>query len=241
MFRRNRPAPTTVMSIDATPNQTIYVSNLYEKLSKDELRKSLHAVFSQFGKILDIVCMKSYRLRGQAWVVFAEMPSATNALRLMQGFPFYDKPMKIAYARTKSDAVAKLDGTFVPRDKSETARVNKEKRDELLRRAEVRKGGSLTGQAVPVASTAAAVGPEVTEPPHNILFVQNLPPAASQAMITMLFEQFPGFKEVRMVEIRPGIAFAEFGNEMESSVALDGLQGFKITPECSMRVSYAKK
>ena len=58
----HQPAPpttsTVVMSIDATPNQTIYVSNLYEKLSKDELRKSLHAVFSQFGKILDIVCMK---------------------------------------------------------------------------------------------------------------------------------------------------------------------------------------
>ena len=60
-------------------------------------------------------------------------------------------------------------------------------------------------------------------------------------MVSMLVQQFPGYKEVRMVEQKPGIAFVEFGNEMESSVALDGLQGFKITPECSMRVSYAKK
>ncbi|QDZ22914.1 U1 small nuclear ribonucleoprotein A [Chloropicon primus] len=231
------------MSIDGSlPNQTVYVSNLYEKLSKDELRKSLHAVFSQFGKILDIVCMKNYRLRGQAWVVFEDITSATNALRLMQGFPFYDKPMKIAYAKTKSDAVAKLDGTYVSRDKAETARVNKEKREALQKRAAMRKGGSRPDQQAPFAAGAALAGTlDSEEPPHNILFVQNLPPATSQAMIAMLFEQFPGFKEVRMVETRPGIAFVEFGNEMESSVALSGLQGFQITKENSMRVSYAKK
>ena len=44
-----------------------------------------------------------------------------------------------------------------------------------------------------------------------------------------------------MVESRPGIAFVEFSNEMESSVALNGLQGFKITQDNSMKVSYAKR
>lgn len=32
-------------------------------------------------------------MRGQAFVVFKDIASATNALRSMQGFPFYDKPM----------------------------------------------------------------------------------------------------------------------------------------------------
>lgn len=32
-------------------------------------------------------------MRGQAFVVFKDISSATNALRSMQGFPFYDKPM----------------------------------------------------------------------------------------------------------------------------------------------------
>ena len=97
---------------DLPPNQTIYVSNLYERLKKDELKQALYAAFTQFGKILDVVVMKTYRLRGQAWVVFEDVPAATNALRLMQGFPFYDKPMRIAYAKGKSDVVAKADGTF---------------------------------------------------------------------------------------------------------------------------------
>ena len=58
-----------------------------------DLKKSLYAIFSQFGKILDVVAMKTYRLRGQAWVVFADIKSAADALRCMQGFPFFDKPM----------------------------------------------------------------------------------------------------------------------------------------------------
>lgn len=35
-----------------------------------ELKKSLYAIFSQFGPILDIVAMKTLKMRGQAFVVF---------------------------------------------------------------------------------------------------------------------------------------------------------------------------
>lgn len=58
-----------------------------------ELKKSLFAVFSQFGKILEVLAFKTLKHKGQAWVVFEDVSSATNALRQMQGFPFYDKPM----------------------------------------------------------------------------------------------------------------------------------------------------
>ena len=58
-----------------------------------ELKKSLYAIFSQFGQILDIVALKSLKMRGQAFVIFKDINSGTNALRSMQGFPFYDKPM----------------------------------------------------------------------------------------------------------------------------------------------------
>ena len=58
-----------------------------------ELKKSLHAVFSQFGKILDVLAFKTLKHKGQAWVIFEDVNSAINALRRMQGFPFYDKEM----------------------------------------------------------------------------------------------------------------------------------------------------
>ncbi|PKU66503.1 U1 small nuclear ribonucleoprotein A [Dendrobium catenatum] len=63
----------------------------YSILTK--LKKSLHAVFSQFGKILEVLAFKTLKHKGQAWVVFEDVASATEALKRMQGFPFYDKPM----------------------------------------------------------------------------------------------------------------------------------------------------
>lgn len=58
-----------------------------------EMKRSLYALFSQFGQIIDIVALKTMKMRGQAFVVFKELAAATNALRQLQGFPFYNKPM----------------------------------------------------------------------------------------------------------------------------------------------------
>uniref|UniRef100_A0A8C1DTF8 Small nuclear ribonucleoprotein polypeptide A n=2 Tax=Cyprinus carpio TaxID=7962 RepID=A0A8C1DTF8_CYPCA len=76
-------------------NHTIYINNLNEKIKKDELKKSLYAIFSQFGQILDILVSPTLKMRGQAFVIFKEVNSASSALRSMQGFPFYDKPMAV--------------------------------------------------------------------------------------------------------------------------------------------------
>lgn len=103
--------------MDIRPNHTIYINNLNEKIKKDELKKSLYAIFSQFGQIMDIVALKTLKMRGQAFVIFKEIASATNALRTMQGFPFYDKPMRIGYSKTDSDIIAKIKGTFKERPK----------------------------------------------------------------------------------------------------------------------------
>ena len=89
---------------DVPPSQTLYINNLNEKIKKDALKKSLYSSMSQYGKVLDIVACRGLKLRGQAWVVFADVAASTNAMRQMQGFPFYDKPMRLSYAKTKSDA-----------------------------------------------------------------------------------------------------------------------------------------
>src|SRR5262249_14274478 len=83
-----------------------------------ELKKSLYAIFTQFGSIVDIIASKTLKMRGQAFVVFNEIQSASNALRSMQGFPFYDKPMRIQYAKNDSDIISKMKGTFVERPKT---------------------------------------------------------------------------------------------------------------------------
>lgn len=58
-----------------------------------ELKKSLFHVFSQYGKVLEIMANKTLKMRGQAFIVFEDVASSTRALREMQGFDFYKKPM----------------------------------------------------------------------------------------------------------------------------------------------------
>ena len=46
----------------------------------------------------------------------------------MQGFPFYEKPMRIAFAKEDSDVVAKEKGTYVERPHRAPARAQKKKK-----------------------------------------------------------------------------------------------------------------
>ncbi|XP_053949503.1 U1 small nuclear ribonucleoprotein A [Anastrepha obliqua] len=216
--------------MDARPNQTIYINNLNEKIKKEELKKSLYAIFSQFGQILDIVALKTLKMRGQAFVIFKEIASASNALRTMQGFPFYDKPMRIAYSKSDSDIVAKIKGTFKERPKKvkppKPAQTTEDKKDK-------KKKTSNAENANPNTQTE--------QPPNQILFLTNLPEETNEMMLSMLFNQFPGFKEVRLVPNRHDIAFVEFATELQSNAAKEALQGFKITPSHAMKITFAKK
>ncbi|KAG9154155.1 hypothetical protein Leryth_000637 [Lithospermum erythrorhizon] len=235
---------------DTSPNMTIYINNLNEKVKLEELKKSLQAVFSQFGKILEVLAFKTLKHKGQAWVVFEDVSSASNALRQMQGFPFYDKPMRIQYAKTKSDVIAKADGTFVPREKrkrhDEKGRKKKEHHDASQAAMGINpQYGAAYGTTPPLSQLpfgggAKSAVPEVPAPPNSILFIQNLPHQTNSMMLQMLFCQYPGFKEVRMVEAKPGIAFVEYENEIQSTVAMHALQGFGIN-ESPMMITYAKK
>jgi len=222
------------------PNQTIYINNLNERIKKEELRKSLYAMFSQFGTVLDVIALKTLKMRGQAFVVFKDIPSATRALRSMQNFPFYDKPMRIQFARGKSDIIAKMDGSFVEKVKRKPAEKRKAEEPaeaKKPKRQEVKKPEKKKEDA---KAAAAHLQPK-QQPPNKILFVENLPEQTTDLMLSMLFQQFPGFKEVRMVTGKQGIAFVEFENEIEAGVAMNGLQHFKITPTHLMVISYAKK
>ncbi|KAI5815921.1 hypothetical protein BZA77DRAFT_69315 [Pyronema omphalodes] len=96
----------------AAPNQTLYISNLNDKLRKPDLRLSLYTLFSTYGVVLDVVALKTMKHRGQAFVAFRDVASATQAMRAMDGVNIFGKEMKIKYARTKSNKIAKLDGTY---------------------------------------------------------------------------------------------------------------------------------
>mmetsp|Transcript_38920 Transcript_38920/g.95764 ORF Transcript_38920/g.95764 Transcript_38920/m.95764 type:complete len:247 (+) Transcript_38920:94-834(+) len=225
----------------AMPNQTVYINNLNDKISKDLLRRELYVLCSQFGNVLDVVALKTPKMRGQAFVVFQHLTAASTALSKLQGFEFYGKQMRTSYCKTKSDAVAKEDGTFVPRHKRKADAAGPAAKQPVAKKA----AGEAAGE---VAKAAPAERKEEKEemdtdeePPNKILFLEHLPAEINDVMLKALFKQFPGLTEVRMVPGKVGIGFVEFETEGQSSVAKETLQGFKLTPTNSMKITFAKK
>ncbi|GMT23367.1 hypothetical protein PFISCL1PPCAC_14664, partial [Pristionchus fissidentatus] len=217
---------------DVKPNHTIYINNLNEKVKKEELKKALHAIFTQFGEIVSVMAFKTLRMRGQAHVVFREISASSAAMRAMQGFPFYDKPMRIQFSREDSDTIAKAKGTYVERPKKSAGRV--QKKPKAAKKAAVARGGVMGGGGV-------RGGDDGPSQPNKILFCTNLPDECTPDMLRLLFQSFPGLKDIRMVPNRVGIAFVEFDTEAEAGPARQSLNNFKITPNQQMKVDYAKK
>jgi len=75
------------------PNQTLYCSNLPDKMQKDDLKRALYMLFLPYGPILDIVTLKTTKMRGQAHVLFRDVQASTQALRSLQGHEFFGKQM----------------------------------------------------------------------------------------------------------------------------------------------------
>jgi len=87
--------PLAMASIQ--PNTTLYINNLNDKINKDEIRSQLYALFTTYGKLIDVVATKTPKMRGQAFLVFTDLASATAALRACDGLLFYNKPMVRPY------------------------------------------------------------------------------------------------------------------------------------------------
>eukprot|EP00922_Rhytidocystis_sp_ex-Travisia-forbesii_P052063 GHVS01077274.1.p1 GENE.GHVS01077274.1~~GHVS01077274.1.p1 ORF type:complete len:333 (-),score=57.08 GHVS01077274.1:470-1444(-) len=169
------PPPPTAPSIP--PNETLYVNNLNDRVKAEELKKHLNSIFKQFGEIRGIVAMKSFWRRGQAWVVFCDKETATKAMQGLQGFPLYNKPMRINFARTKSDLVAREEGAFEERQrgpkKPRAIREREEKQKsvfqqmqhQFLQHMQQQMQQSTQPGAVPIPSFPARVpAPPVTPP-----------------------------------------------------------------------------
>eukprot|EP00656_Telonema_subtile_P012632 TRINITY_DN1636_c0_g1_i3.p1 TRINITY_DN1636_c0_g1~~TRINITY_DN1636_c0_g1_i3.p1 ORF type:complete len:218 (+),score=44.71 TRINITY_DN1636_c0_g1_i3:94-747(+) len=212
----------------------------------------------RFGTILEIVAMDSLKRRGQAFVVFDSVESAQEAKEGMQGFPMYDKPLRIQFAKSQSDIVAKKQGSAVPSaedrkaqrvkrwaDEPKEAPKKKEKKVEEAEPEPKKKEGMPVGYggAAPTATRQAVEQPLPIEmqTPHSTIFVQNLPDESNQITIDGMFRQCLGFERVRMVPGRMGICFVDFETETQAGSAMAYLQGFQISAQHALIISYAKK
>ena len=74
---------------------SLYVKNLPDKLQKEDIRRELYMLFTTYGPVLDVIALKTMKMRGQAHIVYRDIQSSTQAMRALQGFEFFGKEMVI--------------------------------------------------------------------------------------------------------------------------------------------------
>lgn len=84
--------------------------------------------------------------------------------------------------------------------------------------------------------------PDEYLPPNKTLFVQNLPDDFNEDVLTGIFGRFEGFREVRMVPGRGGIAFVEYEAESGAITAKENTAGMALkNGEKTMKVTYQRQ
>ncbi|KAF6816310.1 RNA recognition domain-containing protein [Colletotrichum musicola] len=240
------------------PIATVYVRNLEERAKIDQLKDALFQIFSEYGNVLEIVAKANLRAKGQAFVVFDNPESAHKAIEEVQGFELFDKPMQLALARTKSDATVKTAGNDEEFELHKRRRLAEKDKRKAHDAAEEQKrlkragAGGIASDSRPAKAargtglkstnpTAAAVVPDEYLPPNKILFVQNLPDDYDIEAVVSIFGRFEGFREVRLVPGRRGIAFVEYEGEQGAITAKENTAGMVLGESNAIKVTYQRQ
>ncbi|GAA5927684.1 U1A/U2B"/SNF family RNA-binding protein [Sporobolomyces koalae] len=244
--------------LPAGATEVLYVNNLNERIKLDIMKQSLKVLFKEYGSVMGVTAHRNLRMRGQAFVTLDTKEAAAKAVKEVQQFPLYGKPMQLAFARTESDALVKrrhpedMDQHKEDRlkRKKESRRDNPIRQKFLAKQEATRKAheaGDLTGGQPAVAAPAASARrivqmPDEYLPPNKILFVQNLPDDTTKETLETLFRPYPNLIEVRTIPGRKNIAFVEFTDEASSAVAREALHNTKQGEDGpKLKVTNAKK
>ncbi|KNZ51447.1 uncharacterized protein VP01_394g2 [Puccinia sorghi] len=212
---------------DAT--ETVYLNNLNEKVKLPALKQTLKNLLKNFGPVLDVVAHRSVRMRGQAFVAFADREVAARAVKEVKGFPLYGKPIvwrfclqEIAFARSPADCVVKrkTPDEFEAHKAERILKKKRSRRENPLRKKAfaikeaTRKAAEAATAGGGIAATAATTlpasssnrkivqMPDEYQPPNKILFIQNLPENAGKDALEVLFKQFESLLTLSLPELQ---------------------------------------
>jgi RNA recognition motif-containing protein len=170
--------------------------------------------------------------------------------------------MRLEFAKTPSDETVKRMGTAEEFEHHKRRRLaEKGMRPEQIlcmtlifvfaeskqvREAEEAKkkpsGAVAEGAPKPRPKTGAAAIPDEFVPPNKILFLQNLSKDMDVEALTAIFARFEGFREVRLVPSRQGIAFVEYVSEQQAIKAKEATANMVVGKEGkAMKVTYQRQ
>lgn len=104
---------------------------------------------------------------------------------------------------------------------------------------------ALAERPAKTAKAPAAAGGVVADeylPPNKILFLRELPESYGKTELAAIFQRYPGYREVRLVPGRKGIAFVEYEGEEGAIAAKEATAGLVLgDAETPIRVTYQKQ
>ncbi|KAF5370044.1 hypothetical protein D9758_001102 [Tetrapyrgos nigripes] len=245
------------------PNCTLYINNLNDKIHKDELRSQLLALFTTYGKVCDVVASKTPKMKGQAFLVFTDLAGATAAMRACEGMLFYDKPMHIDYARTKSYATLKReDPSFVPPNSMNASALvrqngvqdNKRSREEDFadgeRQAKRDKAESDDEMEIdddddaPQENSHSGALPPPVDHPTSRLLCTNLPQEVTDSVLSVLLQQYQGFQSTQVSQSpvpkadgnRVKMAQVSFESAELATAAKEALDGYTLKKDWNIKL-----
>ncbi|KAJ8086552.1 hypothetical protein AAF712_002035 [Marasmius tenuissimus] len=249
------------MSSSNQPNNTLYINNLNDKVNKDELRSQLLALFTTYGRVIDIVASKSTKMRGQAFLVFTDLAGATSAMRACEGMLFYDKPLHIDYAKTKSYATSRReDPSFVaPNSANASALIGRQNGTDKKRARDdddaddqpqqKKEKGDSDDEEMEIDDDDEPPAQNSTSGPHpsTRLLCTNLPEEVTDNVLEVLFQQYQGLKGTHVSPApnpnpdgtKVKMAHVDFQTAEFAAVAKQALDGFTLKKGWLMSVAYA--
>lgn len=171
--------------------------------------------------------------------------------------------MQLDFARTRSDATVLKEDGEPGLDKWKRTRLAEKERKQALEATQqklkrpaptggaqeaaaagltARPAKAVKGAGLKASGTnAAAIIPDEYLPPNKILFLRDLPDSYDADGLSRIFSRFEGFKEVRMVPGRKGIAFVEYEAEAGAISAKEATAGMQLGDEGKgIRVTYQR-
>jgi len=196
------------------------------------------------------VAKKNLKAKGQAFVVYESEEDAQDAIDTLQGFDLFNDGRKLvlAFAKSRSDAtVLRVDGDEALEEHKKHRIAEKERKRALeaanatqAKRVAADSLAERPAKTTKPATQAPGMVPEELLPPNKILFIRELPENYGSEMLNALFSRYPGFKEIRMVPGRAGIAFVEYLDE-ESAVRVKEEMNGVALGDSKIKVTYQRQ
>ena len=114
------------MTLPIAPLQTLFVRNLTDKLSNNELKRELYYLFSSISPVVEIQCRKG-KSRGMAWISFPTLEGATSAMAKLNGFNFIGKELYIEFSKNRSKTIAEIFDSNFLKNNEENEIIKEEK------------------------------------------------------------------------------------------------------------------